>query len=220
MAAALTALAVAPGAAPGQNPKPPRNAPGLTLDVRPSTIVFGENVTVSGRLSGTSSDRNVLVRLEADASRPYGDAYAPTGATTRTAPSGNYSFTVAPAQNTQYRAVAESSPPLTSGARLVLVRTRVGLVVSDATPRRGQRVRFSGTVAPAHDGATALIQRRTSTGAFATVARATLRDAGDARSRYGRRIRIRRDGVYRVKVRGDADHVNGFSRERAIDAGG
>ena len=50
-----------------------------------------------------------------------------------------------------------------------------------------------------------------------TIARPLLRDAGTARSTYSRRVRVFRDGVYRVKVAGDADHVNGFSRARSIN---
>ena len=219
----LTVLVAAPAVAPGQGnkpPKPPGGAAGLTLDAKPTTAVFGDPVAITGRLSGTSSDANTVIRLEADSTRPYGDAYTDTGQTARTQNNGRYAFSVKPVQNTQYRTVAQSSPPLTSNARLVLVRMRVGLIVSDTTPRRGQRVQFRGTVAPQHDGRQALIQKRTSTGGFRTVARATLVDAGDQVSRYSRRIRIRRDGVYRVKVRGDDDHVNGFSRLRTLNVGG
>lgn len=222
---ALAALVALPAVAPGQGQKPPKpqRPPGqgaLTLDAKPTTIVFGEATAIEGRLSGTSNDAGTTVRLEADTTRPYGDKYDDTGLTTRTEPNGRYAFSVKPALNTQYRAVAQASPPVTSNPRLVVVRTKVGLIVSDTTPRRGRRVRFRGTVAPAHDGGTALIQRRTSTGAFATVARTTLVDAGDAVSRYSRRVRIRRDGVYRVKVPGDTDHVNGFSRLRTLDVHG
>jgi hypothetical protein len=100
------------------------------------------------------------------------------------------------------------------------VAPRVSLGLSDSTPRRGQRVRFSGTVAPAHDGRRVQIQRRSSTGAFVTVARPRLRDAGATRSRYVRRIRIRRDGVYRVRIAAHGDHAESFSRERTVDAHG
>jgi hypothetical protein len=33
-------------------------------------------------------------------------------------------------------------------------------------------------------------------------------------------VRITRAGVYRVKLPGDADHVNGFSRGRTLDVHG
>lgn len=218
-AGAVLALAAVPSAAPGQGQKPPKNnAPELTLEARPATVVFGEDATLSGRLKGAATDRDVLVRLEVDQTFPYGDAYSATGATTRTSPSGDYSFTVKPVRNIQYRAVSESNPPLTSPGRLVLVAPRVSFGLSDATPRRGQRVRFFGSVRPAHDGRTVQIQRRTTTGSFVTVARARLRDAGATRSRYVRRIRIRRDGVYRVRIAAHGDHAESFSRERTVDA--
>lgn len=193
------------------------------LDAKPNPLVFGSSTVLSGRLEGGSAGGTV-VRLEGDDVRPYGDAYTPvlsaTGApvTATSESNGRFAFTLAPVRNTQYRVVAQSSPPVTSAPRLVLVRPRVGLIVADTTPRRGARVRFRGTVAPEHDGAIALIQRRSSTGRFVTVARATLRDTGTASSTYSRRVRIRRDGAYRVKVRADDDHANGFSRTVSVDA--
>ena len=210
--------------------KPGHGAPGgggaptvSTLDVKPNPVVFGSSTSLSGRLSGTGSG-GAVVRLEADEAAPYGDAYVPV-TTTAGAPltvtskkNGTFAFTLRPGRNTQYRVVAQTSPPVTSGGRLVSVRPLVGIVVGDTTPRAGARVRFRGTVRPEHDGATALIQRRSSSGRFVTVARATLRDAGTEFSSYSRRVRVRRDGSYRVKVRGDADHVNGFSKVVALDA--
>ena len=133
-----------------------------------------------------------------------------------TANNGRYAFAVKPLVNTQYRVVAQASPPVTSAATLVRVRIRVGLSVSDTTPARGRVVRFSGSASSAHDGRTAYIQRRSSSGRFVTVSRTTLRDAGEAKSTYSRRVRVSRDGVYRVKVTGDGDHINGFSRMRSL----
>ena len=210
-------LLLAPAASAQKPPKPPKGASAITLDAQPNPVVHGSPVTLSGRLTGGAVG-GVRVRLEQDTTVPYGDAYTATGLTATTAPSGAYSFTLKPLQNTQYQVVAQTSPPVTSAPRLVSVRMLVGLRVSDRTPRAGTRIRFSGSVFPAHDGRRALIQRRSSTGRFVTVARTVLRDAGDERSSYRRRVRIRRDGVYRVKVGGDVDHVNGFSRKRTVDA--
>ena len=50
--------------------------------------------------------------------------------------------------------------------------------------------------------------------------RTRLRDAGDAKSTYSRRVRVFRDGIYRVKVAGDADHINAFSRVRTVTVHG
>jgi hypothetical protein len=99
-----------------------------------------------------------------------------------------------------------------SGEHLVSVRRRVGLRVSDTTPRRGRRIRFSGTVLPASAGKSLAIQRRTTAGRWTTVARTVARDAGADLSTYSVRVRIRSSGVYRVKVLGDLVYVNGISR--------
>jgi hypothetical protein len=198
----------------GKPPKPPGQA-AVTLDARANPIVFGGTTTLSGDVSPNGG--GVKIRFEEDATRPYGDSYKPSALTATTAKNGKYSVAAKPLVNTQYRVIAQASPPVTSAPRLVLVRTLVGLRVSDSTPRRGALVTFSGSVFPAHDGARALIQRRTRSGSFVTLARPLLKDAGTAKSAYSRRLRVRTDGVYRVKVAGDADHVNGYSRTRTID---
>lgn len=215
IAAASVSISVAGAQKPTKPPKPTTTA--VSLDAKPTIVVFGATSTLSGAVSG-SQNSGVTVRLESDDTRPYGDSYKPTGRTAVTAANSRYSFAVVPGVNTQYRVVAQTSPNVTSPARLVLVRIKVGLKVSDSTPRSGSRVLFSGSVFPAHDGRTALIQKRSPTGRWVTVTSTTLRDAGTTRSSYSRRIRITRDGTYRVKVSGDADHVNGFSRTRTLDA--
>ena len=217
---ALAVALVPAGTAMAQKPpkpKPNQGSTSISLDARPTIIVFGSPTALSGRLSANTA--GVTVRLEEDTTRPYGDSYKNTGKTTATTNNGSYSFSVKPAQNTQYRAVAQSSPPVTSAPKLVLVRMLVGLRISDSTPRRGSLVRFSGSVFPAHDGRSVSIQKRTPTGRFVTVTRTTLRDAGTVRSSYAKRIRIFRGGVYRVKIVGDSDHINGFSRLRTITVG-
>jgi len=198
----------------------PSGGTAVTLEATPTTVVYSNPTTLSGRVTGGGNTNGVKVHLEQDTSRPYGDGYTPAGVTATTASNGKYSFTLKPLVNTQYRVDAKASPPVTSTPRLVLVRMLVGIRLSDSTPTRGRLVRFSGSVTPAHDGLRALIQKRSSTGRFVTVARKTLGDAGDARSAYSRRIRIYRDGVYRVKVAGDSDHINGFSRLRTINVHG
>lgn len=208
------AVALAPAAVAA---KPVASA--LTIEAKPAIIVFSGATTLSGRLSGGKSD-GVKVRLEQDATRPYGDSYTATGSTAVTASNGRYTLAVKPLVTTRYRVVAQASPAVTSAATLVRVRIRVGLSVSDATPARGRLVRFSGSASPAHDGRMAYIQRRSATGRFITVGRTTLRDAGTTRSTYSRGLRVSRDGVYRVKVAGDGDHINGFSRLRSLTVHG
>jgi hypothetical protein len=203
--------------AQGNSQKPKTST--VTIDAKANPLVFSTTTTLSGRVSGSSAS-GVTIRFEEDATRPYGDSYKPSQLTAKTANSGQYAVSAKPKVNTQYRAIAQASPTMTSPARLVMVRSLVGLRVSDRTPRRGSLVTFSGSVFPAHDGSRALVQRRTSTGGWVTLARPVLNDAGTLKSTYSKRLRVRSDGVYRVKVAGDGDHVNGFSRLRTLDVHG
>jgi len=212
--ALAAAIAGTPAALAAKPPKPAGNA--ITIGAQASILVFSGATTLSGRLAGAGAPGGVSVRLEQDDSRPYGDGYKPAGTTATTSNDGSYSFAVKPLVNTQYRVVAQASPSVTSPGKLVSVRMLVGLRLSDTTPARGSLVRFSGSVFPAHDGRLVSIQRRLSTGGFVTVTRTTLRDAGDAKSTYSRRVRVLRAGVYRVKITADADHANGFSRMRSV----
>jgi hypothetical protein len=113
---------------------------------------------------------------------------------------------------------AKTSPPVESAAVDVLVRVRVTLRLGDRTPRVGQRVRFYGSAAPQHDGNVVRLQRRRATGSWKTVGLTLLRDAGDERSPYSRRLHIRRDGTYRARVIAvDGDHLSGTSRRRSVE---
>lgn len=207
-ATALLALCV-PVLAPAQQPRGGQ----LSIQASPSTVTFGQATTISGRLKGRGNE-GVAVALEENP-HPYTAGFTEIAATVTNA-RGEYSFRVAPNRHTRYRTVARRTPPETSRERLVEVRIRVSIRLSDPTPRRGALVRFSGSAAPEHDGRIARIQRRTSTGDYRTVARTLLRDAGDLRSAYSRRLRVRRDGVYRVLVPADGDHATGTSRARSI----
>ena len=212
--AALLALVAVPAAAAPKPPKPKPGTPAITIDARPNPVVFSSPVALTGRLSGGSVG-NIAVKLQKDDTRPYGDAYQDAGLSTPTKSNGNYTFSVKPGRNTQYRVVAATTPATTSPGRLVLVRPRVGLRTAAASTTK---VRFSGSVYPALDGRAVLIQRRSPSGRFVTVARTTLRDAGTLRSSYAKSVTVSRDGVYRTKVPGDTRHVNGFSTLRTVSA--
>ncbi len=205
--------ALVPTSAQAAKPAKPAKAgaAALTLNAAPNPVVFTKPVTLSGKLSGTTPLNGVSVRLEQDNTRPYGDSYKPAGQTATTGAGGAYAFTLKPAKNTQYRAVAQASPSVTSGPRLVLVRPLVGLKVSTTRPRAGSLVRFSGIVLPARNGARVLVQKRSSTGRFVTVARKAL-SASSSGSSYSVRVRVRRSGAYRVKLPGTLELINGFSR--------
>jgi plastocyanin len=94
--------------------------------------------------------------------------------------------------------------------------TTVTLQVSDASPTRGARVRFSGTVKPEQDGRFLQLQRRVR-GSFRTVLRIKLVDAGSARSKFSKRLRVLGDAVFRARLPADSGHETGMSRARRLD---
>jgi hypothetical protein len=190
-------------------PAPP---PGVTINATPRTVLFGRQVTIAGQVSGNPA---VSVELQENPF-PFNNAFR-TIAEGTTDASANYSFFALPSVNTRYRVRAKASPPVETGEITVKVRPRVGLRLGDKTPAAGQRVRFRGTVLPAHDGSEVRIQRRTSSG-WRTIRTPTLKATtplnGVARSKYRARIRIRRSGFYRTVLPAHADHARGKSPRR------
>jgi hypothetical protein len=216
--AAIAAFAAAAVAIPvyadaAKPPKPPGSGKtGISIAARPNPVVFGRTSTVSGKLNG--SPGVVAVDVQAN---PYPYAGFTTIKTVTSDGKGNYSSgPLSFGVNTSVRAVARTSPQRTSTAVFVSVRKRLTLSTGDSTPARGQRVRFSGFAYPQHDGRTVYIQRRSATGSWVTVAKTRLVDDGDARSKFRRRIRVVRDGVFRAKVSKDADHGVGISPRRSL----
>jgi hypothetical protein len=216
ISAALALVLVCAGpAVAAKPPKGGKNNANLTIKASAPTVTFGRSITISGATKGMTAGTTVELQQNP---YPYTGGFKPTGKTAVIDPAGNYSITgVFPQLATQYQVVAKTSPPATSGTVFETVRLRVGFKLSDSTPKRGQMVRFYGTVAPAHDGKPVLIQKRTSTGSYRTVARTTLLDNGTATSRYSKKLRIRSRGTYRVIAQsGDQDHLNGTSGARTI----
>ena len=188
----------------------------ITITASRTLLTFGKTVTFTGQVAGGPGEQ---VALE-QSPFPYTDPFKPAAQGTTDA-AANYSLTVSPALNTRYHLTAKK-PAATSADITVLVRTKVGLRLSDSTPAAGQRVRFKGKVLPAHDGSEVRIQRRTSSG-WKTIATPTLTAAttldGVARSKYGKRIRIRRSGAYRTVMPSHDDHARGKSRRRSAVVG-
>ena len=195
-------------------PGPPANA--ITAAATPVTITFGRTAVISGAVSG-SGNAGVQLQLQENP-YPYTGNFKNT-LTATTDATGKYTFSVKPGLHTRYQVVAKTSPPVTSPLVQVFVRYRITFRVNDSVVSRGQRVRFSGFVSPAHDGRVVRIQRRTSTGSYRTVARATLRRATGGRSAYSKTIRIYRKGTYRVRLSGHSDHATGTSSRRTIRIG-
>ena len=185
-------------------------APTITLSASRPVIVFGSPTILSGQLTqptGTSA-AGVKITLHQD-NRAV--------ATATTDSTGHFSFTGSPPHNAIYFATAPTRPKATSGQVGVQVANRVTVRLSTAHPRRGHKVVFRGTVGPAHNGELVRIQKRIGSH-WRTVKSAILGPVpGTARlSQYRVGIRIRRKGVYRAYVAGDATNVAGASRRRVI----
>jgi plastocyanin len=95
--------------------------------------------------------------------------------------------------------------------------TRLSLRVSDATPARGGRVRFFGSVQPEQDGRLLQLQRRGRGGSYRTLKRLKLRDAGTSRSRFSGTLRVLGDAVFRARLPADSRHQTGTSRTRRLN---
>jgi hypothetical protein len=192
---------------------PPPGGNTVTIAATPASVLFGRATAITGTVVGPDGP-GAQVSLEA---QPLGGGDFQEVASGTADAAGNYSLGAVPTVNTAYRVVAKTKPPVTSPLQPVKVRIAVTRKVSDANVRRGGRVRFSGTATPAHDGLPVLIQRRTSSGKWRTVAKTALKTSATAgQSKYGKRVRIRRAGFYRVRVPHDADHATGTSRRKRI----
>ena len=177
----------------------------LSIAADHGSVKFGGSITLSGKLTGANVDgRNV--RVQAD-EFPV-DSFSNAGNATTNA-TGDWSLVVKPTANTRYRARVGN---VESANLDVTVMPKVSLRLSDRTPAIGQRVRFSGRVCPEHDTVAIALQRRSSTG-WKTIASPVLADIPNTNcSSYSARKRIRRNGRFRARFLGDADHAASNSR--------
>ena len=206
--AALVVLSVVAITTTGEAAKPATGT--LTISADKSSLKFGGSVTLSGKLGGSNASGK-SVRVEADEYPLSSFANAGTATTNAT---GDWSLVVKPNANTRYRA---SSGKTDSPTVDVMVRPAITLKLSDRTPKRGQRVRFTGKLCPEHDTVAIELQRKTSSG-WKKVASPALADIpGGTCSKYSVRKRVRRSGSYRAHFNADADHAAGNSpRRRAV----
>jgi hypothetical protein len=205
-AAFLGAAILAVPAVDAAKPEPKN----LTIGASATTIKFGGTVTLSGKLNGSNnSGRQVTVEQD-----PFPvDTFTNAGTATTNA-TGDWSSAQKPTANTRYRARSGNADSKTLD---VMVRPAISLKVSDRTPAAGTSVRFSGQLCPEHDGTAIALQRRFGT-KWRTLRKPVLKDIpGATCSSYSKRLRARRDGAYRMRFLGDADHVAGNSRGRRLN---
>jgi hypothetical protein len=184
----------------------------LSIAAKPARIVYGGKVAITGKLTG-ADNAGETINLNED---PFPFDTFTKVATTQTSATGSYGFFVIPTVNTKYQTDAKSKSPATSPALLVKVAPKITLKVSDRTPAVGQKVTFSGTVAPEHDGQSVLLQRWKKDGGWRTIKTLVLADAGTASSKYSYTRKITRTGTFRVAKPADTDHAAGHSHRRTL----
>jgi len=118
----------------------------VTLAASQQLIKFNTTMsTLTGQLVGVPKPANVRITLQR-AVFPYQRFRALQRV--RADATGSFSFTVAPAVNTQYRVVAATKPALQSTTVGVLVMPQVTIKLSSGHPRAGHPLRVSGYVYP------------------------------------------------------------------------
>ncbi len=173
---------------------------GLSLTATPNPVGVGKPTVLAGVLSGTgNASRQVVLQSNPF---PYTQGFQDTTNIQLTSEQGGFQFPLlSVALNTQYRVLIPTKPEIVSPIVTVGVAVKVGTSVSTTRLHKGSRVRFSGTIRPAREGARVAIQRLSSTGKrWITVAGTITHRASSSFSRYAKRVRITRSGSYRVFV--------------------
>jgi len=182
----------------------------LAIAASPQIVLYGLGTTLVGNLNGTGGGNREVV-LQASAF-PYTSGFANVGNAEVTSPSGGFSFPVASLLiNTEFRVVTVSRPTIVSPVASGLVAVVVSARARVRRLRRGALVRFRGTVAPAETGALVAVQKLVRH-AWVTVGMTSAHPAGPGRSRFSRRVRVRRGGFFRVLVEvNDGGHQSNAS---------
>jgi hypothetical protein len=191
---------------------------GLSLGATPNPVPFGKPTVLAGTLTGTgNASRQVVLQSNPF---PYTQGFANTTNIQLTGAQGQFAFTLLSVPvNTQYRVLIPTKPEIASPIVLVGVAVKVGTSVTDTRVRRGQRVRFSGSIRPGKGGERIAIQKLKPSG-WVTVAGATAHRSSSTSSRYTKRIRISRGGSYRVFVASlDGSLANSTGRTVKIKIG-
>jgi phospholipase C len=194
----------------GAKPKRSRCAPALTITTTPNPSTAGQAVTISGQLLATRPAHSVI-RLWR---RFPGSRRFQQTDVTRTDSSGRYSMTALIDSNRWWYVT-------TRGLRSRTVHQRVeGLVKLAASATRaapGDRVAFTGRVAPSHPGEQMVLEQLGPAG-WQSVARGHL----DAASTFSINYAFRTNGTYQLRayLRWSAPNINSYSPPVTVTVNG
>jgi len=174
----------------------PAQALRVALAATPNPTSFGGPTTLVGTVTGTgAAGRPVQIQQRAF---PFAGGFANVGNALVTDAGGRFSMAVLSLPvTTQFRARVTDRAGIVSPVLPVGARAVVGTRVTSTSVRRGGRVHFSGTVRPSEPGRGIAIQKRRD-GRWITVAGTVARPGGAGFAIYGKTIRVRRGGLYRV----------------------
>jgi hypothetical protein len=175
----------------------------ITIVAAFDPLTYGENAYVNGQLFGTAQ-AGQLVGLEQSAP-PFTD-WAPVAQATADA-AGYYSFKLRPSQTMQYRTGSHGVP----SERVVQVSVAPRIAFKAAAAGNSS-IRFSGTFAPALDGQSVAIQRRTTSG-WKTVASVRLHSG----KTFEGRVRAHRATQLRAFFTTDGAHLGAHSKTVPAD---
>jgi hypothetical protein len=170
---------------------------GVSLVATPNPVKFGSPVTLAGQLTGTgNASRQVVLQSNPF---PYTQGFQPAANVQVTDATGHFSFPLLSVPfNTQYRVQMPQKPSVVSPIVSLGVAVRPTTHLSAHRVHRGARVRFSGRIRPAVEGARVLFQRKKGS-RWIQVSHTFARGTGSS-SHYSKRVRISRGGTYRVFV--------------------
>jgi hypothetical protein len=177
----------------------PRQPLGLALSAAPNPVVFGGLTTLGGTLSGTGNSGRA-VQLQQNPF-PFTAGFSNVANAQLTNAQGAFSFTLLSVPlTTQYRVLVANSQSIVSPVVTVSVQVLVRTTVTHRHVRRGSKVRFSGTVRPPVPNVPLAIQKQGTSGRWVTLDGSVTRPGGNGYAVYGKTIRIKRGGRFRVYV--------------------
>lgn len=210
---------VAGGAPPGGYPRD------ISLTASKKTVTYGNTFSLTGSVTPATAFATpntcvagVTVTIRKD---PVGapQEFFDVG-TVKTDRRGNFGFNVTADANAQWLAFIEKDNPTecaqsASQSRSVLVRPFVGLKVSDPTPRRGSKVKFSTRVAPCdgHRGKRIKLRREYK---GRSVKIATARLDNDCKAVFVLKATWKTAVFDAAFTKQDDDHQNGTSRPKVV----
>ena len=202
------------GSTPGvdRSFKTPKVPLSLQIAGAPNPVPFGDPFAVAGTLLGTGNAGRV-VALQANPF-PYATGFKTLGNFEVTSSTGSFSFPVVGLlTNTQLRVVTTTAPYVTSPVTVEGVAVQVSLHVRRVhRPRRGEFVRFYGTITPAELGAHVGFQLMRRGAPSANQGGTIVTSGSSSVSRFSTIVRIRHRGVYEALVQVfDGSHVSAYS---------